>query len=207
MSDTNVIEYDFLGHSEFVSVGANFLKIDDSASDEVLASVATKIHVVEGALMWMIGDFLCELERLRSKDRLFEFLKQWGVSERSAKDAKNVCEIFPVADRLAELSFSHHQVAYYECTDHDDRLSWLMEAHPSRQNLSVANLRAAIRRSHHQKMTPKGGGVTVRDHKPAQDFVSYASRHDPSELDEMDRQILKEAASEMIEWWRKVSES
>ncbi len=204
MDNLEVKEVDFIDLSDFVERGSNYLTLSRDTPDDVLASIARKLQLLEGVLAWYIGDYLLGLESLRGETRANELIKAWGIGERSAYEAKQICSLFAPEDREPLLTFSHHKVVAEECDTYKEQLHWLAEATPGARNLSVAKLRAAIR------IANKNGPTlppSTRNLQPLSSFIQFATRTAPESLSPADRETLKDNAPLMIEWWQKIANS
>ena len=199
-----------------VRVGANFLVMDEDVSDEDIREVLGTLKRVETSYQWLLGDFLCQVERLRGNDLVKLMMQGFDVSEGRAYDARRVCGSIPRERRL-DISFTHHLTALIETDiDVDSALGFLGEAIDG--GWSVAELRKAIRRARAEPGRLDGGGggsgsgcgsssggvgsrVSFSDVYSA---VAFVRRTRVRDLPKSDRVTLKNDLQPLVDWWKRL---
>ena len=199
-----ISKVDFLEFGECVELTPNSLRIKESTADDALARIAEQLKLMEGAINWYIGDFLCHVGKVRGSARAKLFLENWGMSESRASQAAKICSQFKPEHRKSELYFGHYEVVDAECDTEGEQLAWLDIA--AVRGYSTAQLRAEIRRSLRIESKASKMPKTQEFHAIAAS-IKYAATHTPESLSETDREILKEDAPRMAEWWRQLAES
>jgi N6-adenosine-specific RNA methylase IME4 len=101
----------------------------------------SKIRQVEGAIQWLIGDWL-NYGELRYGDKYKEAIKNTGYDYQSVANEKTMAGRFQFSRRRENLSWSHHQAVQGVHPDEDgDKLLDEAEAN----DWSVKELREAVR--------------------------------------------------------------
>ncbi len=140
-----------------VEVGSNYLALAPDVSDQDIREILVRLRQVETSYQWILGDFLCQVEKIRGNDMARAMIKSFEVSEGRAYDARKVCAFIP-REKRREISFTHHLTALYECDlDADLALQFLDRA--IKDGWPVSQLRKAIRLASAEpgRITQSGG--------------------------------------------------
>lgn len=134
---------------EGVQVGHNYLTLPDEITDDQIGMVARTLRSLESSILWLVGDLLASVERLRGSEHAELIRDSFGISRDSAYDAWRVCRVLEHSGRPEcsmrnpKVSFYHHRTVLQECKDLEEARVWLDKAAES--GWSISELRSQIR--------------------------------------------------------------
>ena len=180
-----------------VEVGMNSLRFLGDLSDEEMLEVCGVLRRIEGTLAWLVGDFLCEVGRLRGDSRASELIEYFGVGERWAYHAWLTCRKWPVGARVQGCSFTHHRDALQEAGSLEEALPWARRA--AAEGWSVAEMRRQMRAK-----PPGAAGAKRLSFSDLYGAVAWARRIAPAALTETDRATLRQDLRPLIDFYQQL---
>lgn len=126
-------------YKNFELTPTGFVMPEDATSDS-FDELGQILFRLEGAIQWLIGDWLAYSEAYQWGD-IPALAEQFGREVNTLYDYKKVCSQLKFGVRTPNLSFSHHRLVMY--LPSDEQIYWLTQAEAN--NWSVATLRAAIK--------------------------------------------------------------
>jgi len=141
-SNTNSNTLSLLTDSSAFELGKNYLRVNESASDEELRQAFATLSNAHGSSLFWIGDLLAHVEA--KKGAMYSrAMEETSYAKGTLKNAKSLAQRFPRELRTG-LSYSHHFEALSNCKGNIQlALKYLGEA--ERLNYDVRTMRRAIR--------------------------------------------------------------
>jgi len=140
-----------ISHGPFRATTTGLVVTDDNVPYEVWEAYGNGIRRVEGAIQWLIGDWLNYGER-KYGEMYAQAMDETDYEKKTLKNAKWVAGRIEVSRRRDTLNFSiHAEVAKLEPEEQE---YWLNEA--VEQGYTVRGLRDAIRDARDETALPEG---------------------------------------------------
>lgn len=189
------VDVDFVNLGEFVRTTANSLELAEDFPVELAGEVFRRLEAVAGSLAWWAGDFFRQITNLKGSEVARRMMDEWDIKYSRAALYRQVCESIEPANRLPDLTFTHHEQALVVSESVSDALDLLEVA--SANSLSVAKMRqyAAGR----GKLPPRPKGVPGLAQIYEVMKVVEGLKRKP--LDAATRQQLKSDLKPMVEWY------
>lgn len=136
-----------LGQFMLTPVGLHVLPGPSSVTD--WQDVGKLLARVQGALQFLIGDWLFHAERVWKKT-YEEVAGAWGYEVRTLQEWVYVCKNVEISIRMEKLTFAHHQLV--APLPKNLQVEWL--AYAVERRLSVAGLRKAMQKAGRLPLPP-----------------------------------------------------
>lgn len=183
-------------------VGDNYLELDPAATDEEIAEVWRRLRRAEASVHWCLGDFLVAVEKLRTSEHAARLMEAFGVGDRTAYRARQVCEAIPRAQRVRGGGFYLHLEALAEVGEPAAAVEWVRRAVEA--GWSIAAMRAAINAARSaQSAVAQRAAVRTEKLRLAEVYgaVSFAARTPVERLSPSDRATLRRDLEPLVRWY------
>jgi hypothetical protein len=148
------------------------------ANAEEWQQLADMLFRLDGALQWMIGDFLLHETAWGDTARI---AAEFGYEVGTLYDYKKVAKNVQIGVRTPNLSFGHHKLV--KSMDEADQRKWLQRA--EQNGWSVAEMRRQIRAKKPLKQLDHSAQIASRFRSSIDSFDSEIDNADQDELQQI----------------------
>ena len=148
------------------------------AKDEEWQQLADMLFRLDGALQWMIGDFLIHETVWGDTARI---AAEFGYEVNTLYDYKKVAKAIQFGVRTPNLSFGHHKVVM--SMDEADQRKWLRLAEEN--GWSVAEMRRQLRAARRPQLQAHSAPIASRFRSTLNSFDSEIDTASPEDLQQI----------------------